>query len=200
MTDFTCSRRELLAWLAAGTAFAATARATAAASSALPGDSIYRLDVPLTDQNGQRLRLADLRGEPVLASMFYSSCDMVCPMIFETIAMALAKAGPAAKTRTRVLMVSFDPARDTVPVLKQLMQTRHLDERWALARADEGAARQVAAVLGVQYRRLASGEYNHSSSIALLDRDGRIAARSSMLGRADPALVQALQQQLVAGH
>ena len=46
--------------------------------AALPSASIYQLDVELTDQNGRTFRLADLRGEPVLISMFYSSCEMVC--------------------------------------------------------------------------------------------------------------------------
>jgi protein SCO1/2 len=63
-----------------------------------------------------------------------------------------------------------------------------------LARCDERTAREVAAALGVQYRRLASGEFNHSSTIELLDADGRIAARSGQLGSVDPALVKAIRQ------
>jgi len=52
----------------------------------------------------------------------------------------------------------------------------------------------VAAVLGIQYRRLANGEYNHSSLIDVLDAQGRIVARSGKLGEADPAVAAALHK------
>jgi protein SCO1/2 len=119
---------------------------------------------------------------------------MVCPLLFETIRWTL-DALPAAQARKmRVLMVSFDPARDSVPVLQQTALAHGCDARWTLARCDERTAREVAAALGVQYRRLASGEFNHSSTIELLDADGRIAARSGQLGSVDPALVKAIRQ------
>ncbi|HYM29561.1 MAG TPA: hypothetical protein VET66_15530, partial [Steroidobacteraceae bacterium] len=68
--------------------------------------------------------------------------------------------------------------------------------RWTLARSDETGTRKIAAVLGIQYRRLAGGDFNHSSTIELLDADGRIAARSGTLGAVDPALVQSLHRAL----
>ena len=166
----------------------------AAPGTSLPGDSVYQLKAALTDQDGRPFELSSLRGHTVLASMFYASCEMVCPMIFETLHGVL-KALPAEERRnTRVLMVSFDPARDSVEVLKKTAQAHACDAQWTLARGDDDTARKLAAVLGVQYRRLASGEFNHSSTIDLLDRDGRIAARSGQLGKLDAALVKAVHQ------
>jgi protein SCO1/2 len=75
-------------------------------------------------------------------------------------------------------------------VLKETAAKRNCDSQWTLARSDETTVRKVAAVLGVQYRKLADGEFNHSTQLALLDRDGRIAAKSGKLGPADPALVK----------
>jgi protein SCO1/2 len=188
------SRRDALlglaAFAAAGTALGATAAAT------LPGTSIYQLQPPLTDQDGQAFELASLRGQPVLASMFYSSCQMVCPMIFETIQQTLAALPVAERNRVRVLMVSFDPARDTAAVLKRTAEAHGCGARWTLARPDDAGARKVAALLGVQYRRLTDGEFNHSSSIELLDVEGRIASRTSTLGAVDPAFLKTLRQSL----
>ena len=182
-----CSRRDALAILLGSCALAT------AHGAALPADSVYQLDVSLTDHDGHAFRWPELRGQPLLVSMFYSSCEMVCPLIFETIGLTLAKAG-AAGQGMKVLMVSFDPARDTVPVLQKTATAHALDKRWTLARADEAGARKIAALLGVQYRRLTSGEFNHSSTIVLLDGDGRIGARSNVLGRVDPALLQVMQR------
>ncbi|NML48599.1 SCO family protein [Ramlibacter sp. G-1-2-2] len=159
-----------------------------------PGDSIYRLDATLTDQDGNAFQLASLQGLPVLASMFYTSCDMVCPMIFETVQATLRALPAPERANVRVLMVSFDPARDTPAVLKKAAQAHGCDGQWVLARAEEATARKVAAVLGIQYRRLANGEFNHSTVISLLDRQGRIAAKSGKLGPADPALVAAVRK------
>jgi protein SCO1/2 len=130
--------------------------------------------------------------------MFYTSCTMVCPMIFESIHATLAALPPAERTEVHVLMVSFDPARDTVAVLKDTAEKRGADARWTLARADEGTTRKMAAVLGVQYRKLPDGEFNHSTQVALLDREGRIVARSGKLGGADAALVKRVRA-LAAG-
>ena len=188
MTTPTLCRRHALAW------FAAAACLPAFAGPDLPGDSLYRLNPHLTDQDGHPFALDSVRGGPVLISMFYSSCEMVCPVLFETIAQTL-KALPAhERQRVKVLMISFDPARDTVAVLNRTADAHGCDARWTLLRTDDGNARKIAALLGVQYRRLASGEYKHSSTIELLDAAGRIAARSGLLGTVDPALVKALRQ------
>ena len=183
------SRRDALRCLA-GSAFLPL---IAHAAAALPGDSIYNFRPPLTDQNGKPFDVVALRGQPVLVSMFYSSCEMVCPMIFETLQMTLQALPAAARDRVRVLMVSFDPARDSVAVLKQKADAHRADPRWTVARTDDASARKFAALLGVQYRRLASGEFNHSSTIELLDGEGRIAARTGTLGAVDPALLKPLR-------
>lgn len=187
MNTTNLSRRESLLAIASLTALASV---PAFAASELPSASIYKLDARLTDQDGHEFDLASLRGRPVLVSMFYSSCQMVCPMIFETVHATLKALPEADRKDIRVLMVSFDPPRDTVAVLKETAAKRNCDQQWTLARGDETTVRKVAAVLGVQYRKLADGEFNHSTQLALLDRDGRIAAKSGKLGPADPALVK----------
>jgi len=179
------SRRDVLALLGS----AALAAATRAAPP--PGDSVYQLHPRLVDQDGHPFDWGSTRGVPVLASMFYSSCEMVCPLIFESISRTVAALDPPVRDRLRVVMVSFDPERDTVPVLKETAAKHHCDARWSLVRGSDADARRIAALLGVQYRRLPSGEYNHSSIISLLDAEGRIVKRTTMVGDVDPALVAA---------
>jgi protein SCO1/2 len=190
MTNLLLDRRRVLATLAV---IAAAPLAFARTPGALPGNSVYQLAATLQDQDGRSFELASLRGSPLLVSMFYSSCDMVCPMIFETVQQTLKMLPPDDRESMRVLMLSFDPARDTVPVLKKAAQAHGCDSRWTLARCDETTARKIAAVLGVQYRRLASGEFNHTSTIELLDKDGRIAARTGQLGAVEADFVKAVQ-------
>jgi protein SCO1/2 len=187
------SRRQALMFLAGAACLPAVA-ATASNADALPGDSLYRLNPLLTDQDGHAFALGTLQGAPVLVSMFYSSCEMVCPVLFETIAQTIKSLPAANRDRIRILMVTFDPERDTLAVLKDTATKHGCGKNWSLVRGSPADVRQIAAALGVQYRRLASGEFNHSTSVLLLDAQGRIIKRSGSLGAIDPALVTALRQ------
>ena len=59
--------------------------------------------------------------------------------------------------------------------------------------------RRTAAVLGIRYRALADGEFNHSSALVLLDGEGRVLARTEQLGAVpDPAFLAAVKAALAA--
>jgi protein SCO1/2 len=179
--------------LVAGLLFAGAALAAAP----LPGDSVYHLPVQLTRQDGQAQMLSARRGRPQLVSMFYTSCQMVCPMIIDSLRITRNALDPAIRARVDLLAVSFDPARDDVATLQAYAQMRHLDPRiWTLARAEPAQVRQLSGVLGLQYRQLPDGEFNHSSELVLLDADGRIAARTTVIGKLDPSFVQTVNAAL----
>ena len=90
------TRRSALLSLGAMAAAVALPGLAGAAQPTPPADSIYRLQAALVDQDGKDFELASLQGTPVLASMFYTSCEMVCPMIFETVHSTL-RALPASE-------------------------------------------------------------------------------------------------------
>jgi protein SCO1/2 len=58
-----------------------------------------------------------------------------------------------------------------------------------LARTDATSVRKLAAVLGIQYRALPDGEFNHSTELILLDDKGHIAARIAKMGVVDAGFV-----------
>lgn len=165
------------------------------ATTALPGDSVYQLDVPLVDQDGRRLHLADRRGKPQLISMFYTSCQYVCPLIIDTLQKTEHALAAADRTRVEVTLVSFDPATDTPPALKKVADERHvLSPRWLLTRTEAPQVRKLAAVLGIQYRELQNHDFNHTSVLILLDADGRIVARTDKIGEVDPRFVAEIER------
>jgi protein SCO1/2 len=168
-----------------------------ASTDSLPGESVYQLPMDLTDQNGRRVELATLRGQPVLVAMFYTSCDNVCPMIAIHLRRIERELTDAEQKRLRVLMVSFDPARDTTEALHAFAETHKADPaRWVVARADENDVRDLAAALGIRYRELGDGVYNHSSTITLLDADGVIRARTSDLKNLDQDFIRTVEASL----
>ena len=169
----------------------------------LPGDkvvgdlSIYQLEVALVDQDGTRSGLKRFAGKPVIISMFYATCPYACPVLIQDIKGIEAKLTTHERSNTAVLLVSFDPARDTVAVLKKLASVQEVDERrWKLCRTSADEARELAAVLGIKYRMLQNGGINHSSIITLLDRTGTIVSRIDGLKRDSAELVSRLRAEL----
>jgi len=161
-------------------ALAIVAQAAAATPTPLPRDSIYQLAAPLVDQGGRHLMLADKRGRAQVVVMFYTSCTLVCPTIIDTLLDLDRKLAPEERQRLGVLMVTLDAQRDNPAALKAVADKRSLDlGRWTLAQPQPTDVRAIAGLLGVRYRQLANGEFNHTSLLLLLDRDGRIVARSS---------------------
>jgi protein SCO1/2 len=187
------ARGALLLAFVAGLALAAPAKAPP-----LPADSVYQLPLRLTDQHGQDWDWRSKRGKPQVVAMFYTSCQYMCPLIVEggkAVDRALA---PAQRARLGVMLISMDPERDTPAALAKVARERGVDDaRWTLARPRADAVRDVAAVLDVRYRRLANGDFNHTSALILLDADGRILTRTEKIGSVpDPAFVAAVKAAL----
>ncbi len=163
------------------------------AATPLPADSIYHAGIHLTDQNGHSFLLAKRRGRVQLVSMLYTACPMVCPMIVDTLKMTRKALGKQADPM-QTLVVSFDPARDNITTLRAFAAQRNLNlKHWTLARAEPADVRTLAALLKLKYRQLPDGEFNHSSELIALDRNGRIAARTTVIGRIDPEFITRLR-------
>lgn len=169
-----------------------------AAEAPLPTDSIYQLSAHFDDQDGNGFTLAQRRGQPQLVAMFYTSCPYVCPLIIDSLKGVDKALTEAERSRLRVLLVSFDPARDDVAALRAVFDERRLEAgRWTLARTDDNGVRQLAAVLGVRYRALEGGEFNHTSELVLLDAEGRKLASSARLDPVpDPEFVKQVRTAL----
>ena len=169
--------------------------AASPAAAAVPEDSVYQLQVPLTDQAGKPAPLDVHAGHPVLVTMFYGSCPHVCPMLISTIQRYELELPAASRGRLRVLLVSLDPARDTPARLTEVAQRHRVDlARWTFARTEPDHVRRLAAALGIQYRQLPDGEFSHSTVISLLDAQGRIVRQTSSMLRLDAEFIGALEK------
>lgn len=151
--------------------------------------SIYQLPVSMTDSKGGAASLGAWSGQPALISMVYTSCTAACPLIISDLKAIDAALSPTTRAATRYLLVSMDPERDTPAKLAEMASNHGLDDRWLLTRTDEDGVRQIAAVLGIRYRKLADGNYNHSAVLTLLDGNGVIDQRIDGLGQSNAELV-----------
>lgn len=154
------------------------------------GESLYQLKLDLTDQTNTHVGLDTFHGRPVLITMFYGSCQYVCPLTISTLQSTEAALEPGVREQLRVLLVSLDSDNDTPEILADVARKHNVDtSRWKLVRAAARDVRQLAAVLGVRFRKLPEGGFNHSTVIALLDADGVRITQSNQL-QTDPRLIE----------
>lgn len=164
----------------------------------LPRDSLYQLTLPLTDQAGNTADWGSRRGKPQLVAMFYTSCKFICPLIVDSGKAIERQLDAKQQQKLGILLISMDPKRDDPKALKTVADKRKLDaKRWTLASPPANDVRTVAGLLGIRYRLLADGEFNHSSALILLDANGRILARTEKMGtQPDPEFVAAVKKAL----
>ncbi|THD11440.1 SCO family protein [Metallibacterium scheffleri] len=175
-----------------GTCTLVTAAASAPAS--LPATSVYRIPpLTLVNQDGRTFTFASLAGKPRLLGMFYASCQMACPVEIETLKQVEDQVVNAGGQPIPVLLVTFDPAHDDLAALKKTAAEHHVSApEFQLSRALSGDIGMLGGVLGVSWRPLPGGGFQHNVVVALLDRAGRIIATDPANGRADPAFVAAI--------
>jgi len=168
----------LLATSAVAAPACCAAAATAAADArdeapALRPNSLYHLSSAWRAQDGRPFALGELRGRPVLLAMIFTRCGHACPRLVEDLKAIEAHLPEDPSQGPRIALVTMDPDHDDPETLARYARQRGLDtRRWLLLQGEPGAARELAAALGVAFRQSAPDAFEHSNQIALLDRDG----------------------------
>jgi protein SCO1/2 len=136
--------------------------------------SIYQLDARYINDAGEPFALGDLRGRPVVLTMFFASCGYACPLLVSD--MQRIREGLPAEVRKNAafVLLSFDVVRDTPTALAAYRKERNLDDQFVLLHGDDAAVRELAALLGVKYKQEIDGSFAHSNLITILNPAGEI--------------------------
>jgi protein SCO1/2 len=150
-------------------------------------------DFELTDQNGARLSLADLRGKLVLLDFIFTSCPGPCPILTSAHVTLQRSLPPELRARTRFVSISLDPVRDTPMELRSYAQKRGADlTGWSFLTGDPEAVERVVKAYGVGTLRSEDGQLEHLVATFLIDPEGRIAQRFIGLEHEPEELLKAL--------
>jgi protein SCO1/2 len=164
-------------------------------SKPLADKSLYQLDATWTNDNGQSVNLSALRGRPQVIVMFFAHCQYACPLLVYQ-AQQLEAALPAnLRKNVGFTLVSFDSRRDTPAALKDYRNQHGLSPaNWTLLHGDPDAVLDLAALLGVNFKEDAQGQFSHSNIITLLNAEGEIVHQQSGLNSDKGELVQAIEK------
>ncbi len=167
----------------------------APAAAAMPGDSLYQLPVHFETAAGEHLLLSQYRGQPIVVTMFYGTCKSVCPLLAQSINATAAALPAGMRDKVHFVMVTLDPARDSMAELSRFATQHKLaSPQIEVVRTDDEGVRLLAAALGIRYRQLPDGNFNHTSLLTALDADGVPKARTEKLALADVVFVEQVAQ------
>lgn len=132
---------------------------------AIIADGVPAPDFDLRDQDGKRISMRSLRGQPVVVTFLYTTCDDTCPLEAQQIRGALDELGQDVPA----LAVAVDPPTDTpVRARRFLLEQRVTGRmRFVLGSRDE-----LAPVWRGFFVRRQTKKVEHQARVVLIDADG----------------------------
>lgn len=135
-------------------------------------------DFTLTDQAGEEVSLADLRGQVVLMDFIYTHCPGPCPILTSTHVRVQRTLPEPLRERVHFVSISIDPERDTPEALREYAEARGADlADWSFLTGDPEAVDPVLRAYGVGATPGEGGEIVHVVATYLIDPQGNIAER-----------------------
>jgi protein SCO1/2 len=135
-------------------------------------------DAQLTDQSGKAMKLADLRGTPLLVFFGFTHCSTVCPTALHQLRQ-LEREHRAELGKTRIVIISVDGERDTPAAMSTWLKP--LSANFIGLTGAPGRVHNIASNFSAAFFKqpvTSPGEYQveHSSQIFLVDAQGRLRA------------------------
>lgn len=156
---------------------------------------LERLDRPapaldLTNQRGETVTLARLRGRAVLVGFVYAHCTTVCPVIVHEVLDAQRR---AAAQRPALVLVTLDPWRDVPARLPAVAAEWGLGPDGHVLSGPVDAVERVLDAWEVPRTREAmTGEVTHPAFVYIVGSDGHIAYQSPAYADVLVALLERL--------
>ena len=142
------------------------------------------LDLSFTDLDGKSVKLGKyFTGGPVVLSLNYYTCPMLCPLTFRNLIDTMQKMqGLSLNKDFRIVTVSFDPdeklavmqdrSRETYGSLKGITDPK---QRWTFLMGTQENIKLLTSAVGFRYMLIEKGNFAHPSAFIILTPDGRVA-------------------------
>jgi protein SCO1/2 len=122
-------------------------------------------DFEMRDQDGRRATLHQYRGQVVVVTFLYTTCEDTCPLTAQQIRGALDELGHDVP----VLVVAVDPPRDTAARARRFLAEQRVTGRMRFLLGPPAELRRQWRAYGIQRQ---TRELEHTAHVVLLDRRG----------------------------
>ena len=131
-------------------------------------------ELEMSDENGQPLRVDQLKGKWSLVFFGYTFCPDICPTTLAQLRQVKSELPKEAVERMQVVLVSVDPNRDTPAQLKQYLGYFDKDFRGLTGSLE--ATQKLANALSIPFIPADTSKpgytVDHSGNLALIGPDG----------------------------
>ena len=106
----------------------------------------------MVNQNGDTVKLDDLKGKVLVVGYIYTHCPDICPFITSNMKkiQKLVNADPSLRSRVLFVSISFDPRRDKPEVLKEYATLYRVDtSNWIFLTGDRDVIDSLMKDLGI---------------------------------------------------
>src|ERR687893_161411 len=122
-------------------------------------------DFTLTNQDGERISMRDFRGQPVIVTFLYTTCEDTCPVQAQTIRGALDELGEDVPA----IAIAVDPPRDTPERARAFLSKQRMTGRLDFALGSRAELAPLWKAFAVQPQR---DDLEHTGRIVLVDPRG----------------------------
>jgi protein SCO1/2 len=145
-------------------------------------DAQTPLNLAFRDENGKAVLLGDyFHGKPVILSLVYFNCPMLCPEVLSGLTKSLGLLKFQIGKDYDVLTVSFDPKDTPAAALNEKKeQLQHMADAqaaqsWHFLTGSKSSIESLTHTVGFRYRYdPASKQYYHATAIMVLTPNGRV--------------------------
>ncbi len=157
-------------------------------------------DYSFLDRDRKSVRLASLRGKPLVVNLVYTSCSHTCPIIVQTLHSAVAVAQDALGADSfSVVTIGFDTADDTPTRMRAYARDQGVDlPNWRFLSGDKTTIASLSEDLGFIYFPSPRG-FDHLAQTTVIDAEGLVYRQVYGSDFAAPAVVEPLKD-LVFGR
>ena len=152
-------------------------------SNAITDESIFQLNSEWNTEEGNKIKLAELKGKVLVMVMIYTTCKAACPRLvadMQNIAQQIPKEN---KNSIQYILVSIDPLNDTPKKLKSFAVRNKMDgEEWTFLQGSESTVQEFANVLSVKYKEISPMDFSHSNIISVFNQKGELIHQQEGLG------------------
>jgi protein SCO1/2 len=141
------------------------------------------LDAAFTDQDGKPVRLAAyFTGGPVVLTLNYYACPMLCPLIFRNFSATINAVKELSLGKDyRVVTVSINPEETVAMARAKASETYAMlrdvpapSAGWPFLLGGTASISRLASAVGVRYTKLGKDNFAHPNIAVVLTPDGKV--------------------------
>jgi protein SCO1/2 len=127
----------------------------------------------LTNQDSERVALADSAGTVRAVTFIYATCKDTCPLLTAKMALMQRKLGADFGRRVRFVSITVEPEVDTPAVLKAYAGKFDADPAgWSFLTGKSEEIQDIVRKYGAFAKRVKPGDVDHLFLTSLVDRKG----------------------------